>query len=213
MDRYPTPSNNQRFELQIKRSRFITSVGNVADKGAARLFIAALRTEFPDASHHCWAMVAGRPDDIYQHDQSDDGEPKGTAGKPMLNVLQHAGFGNTVVVVSRYFGGIKLGAGGLVRAYTQAVSEALTNTQTREAFIREQFVVELPYSMLDSLEHWLRTTNISVAQREFQESVVLTLLAPVSEAGSLKRRLSESGGGEITLRHVEAKPNGNPQSD
>ncbi len=204
MDRYPTPSHAQRFELEIKRSRFITSVGSVDDKDAAKRFIAALRDEFPDASHHCWAMVAGKPDDIFAHDQSDDGEPKGTAGKPMLNVLVHSGFGNTVVVVSRYFGGIKLGAGGLVRAYTQAVNEALTNTQTREAFVRERYLVELPYSMLDSLEHWLRTTSVCVSDRQFHESVVLTLLVPTSEVDLLKRRLAQSGGGAITMRHCKA---------
>jgi len=116
MDSYKTPSKKQRFELEIKRSRFITTVEKVSEKQHALRFITEQQKEMPDANHHCWAMIAGQPDDIYQHDQSDDGEPKGTAGKPMLNVLSHSGFGNIVVVVTRYFGGIKLGTGGLVRA-------------------------------------------------------------------------------------------------
>ena len=132
MDSYPAPLGLQQFEQENKRSRFITTVADVDGKAAAKRFIQSVRENFPDANHHCWAMVAGPPDDIYQQDQSDDGEPKGTAGKPMLNVLQHSELGNTAVVVTRYFGGIKLGAGGLVRAYTQSVSSALSQLVTQQ---------------------------------------------------------------------------------
>ncbi|MCL4131867.1 UNVERIFIED_CONTAM: hypothetical protein GTU68_031253 [Idotea baltica] len=106
MDSYPVPAQRQEFETEVKRSRFVTSVDCVDSKEAAKSFIQSVRAAYPDANHHCWAMVAGRPDDIYLQDQSDDGEPKGTAGKPMLNVLQHSGLGNVVAVVTRYFGGV-----------------------------------------------------------------------------------------------------------
>ncbi len=194
MESYPAPKITQLFELEIKRSRFITSVARVEDKPAAKEFIATVRAKYPDANHHCWAIVAGRPNDSYQHDQSDDGEPKGTAGKPMLNVLTHSGLGNTAVVVSRYFGGIKLGAGGLVRAYTQAVSEALAELNTEPTYIREEVTIDLPYTSFDIFEHWLQTKNTSITDKEFSTSVVVTLAVPVSEILELKEKLQQVSG-------------------
>ncbi|ASJ71037.1 YigZ family protein [Granulosicoccus antarcticus] len=197
MDRFLTPSSTQQFELIIKRSRFITSVGHVAGQVAARQFIEQCRTEMPDASHHCWAMVAGPPDDIYLQDQNDDGEPKGTAGKPILNVVQHSGLGNIVVVVTRYFGGIKLGAGGLVRAYSQSASQALLALTTRETFVRQCVQVELAYGLLDSLEHWLAGTDILIEERKFDTSVHLALMVPLGDMTVLQEKLAVLGGGEI----------------
>lgn len=197
MDRFPTPTSNQRFEIVIKRSRFITSVGPVAGKQAAQRFLDQCRTEMPDASHHCWAMVAGAPDDVYQQDQSDDGEPKGTAGKPILNVLQHSGLGNVMVVVTRYFGGVKLGAGGLVRAYSQSASQALMALETREAFIMQRVQAVLSYGLLDSLEHWLQGTDIQIADRSFDMNVHMTLLVPLQDMTVLQEKLSVLGAGQI----------------
>lgn len=199
MDRYPTPISAQQFALEIKRSKFLTSVGHIDGIADGKLFIQGVRNEYPDASHHCWAMVAGSPEDIYQIDQSDDGEPKGTAGKPMLNVLQHSGLGNTVIVVTRYFGGIKLGAGGLVRAYTQAVSLALSKLQTRHNFLRKSVTASVPYALLDTLEYWVQSTNIEISERAFTQDVQVTLQVPPSELDSLKSRLTLLGGGTITL--------------
>lgn len=197
MDRFPTPTSNQQFELEIKRSRFITSVGPVVGKQAARRFLDQCRSGMPDASHHCWAMVAGAPDDIYQQDQSDDGEPKGTAGKPILNVLQHSGLGNVMVVVTRYFGGIKLGAGGLVRAYSQSTSQALKALETREAFIMQRVQAELSYGLLDSLEHWLQGTDIQIADRTFDVHVQISLLVPLRDMAVLQEKLLVLGAGQL----------------
>lgn len=194
MDCFSTPATQQRFELEIKRSRFITTAVPVSGKASALAAISAIREEMPDANHHCWAMVAGPPDDIYQQDQSDDGEPRGTAGKPMLNVLLHSGLGNIVVVVSRYFGGTKLGTGGLVRAYSQSVSQALSNLHTVSHFIRLNCQVELAYTQLDTLEHWLKETDILVVDRVFSDKVLLTLAAPESASGTLKEKIGTLGG-------------------
>lgn len=193
MDSYLIPSSQQRFELEIKRSRFITSVGWVEGKLQAKEFIQTIRSKFPDANHHCWAMVAGQPNDVYEQDQSDDGEPKGTAGKPMLNVLLHSDLGNTAVVVSRYFGGIKLGAGGLVRAYTQSVSEALKVLETRQFFITEKVTVELPYSLLDTLEHCLQSSNIVIQEKLFSDTVTVVLQVPGSDTALLVATLDKLG--------------------
>jgi len=194
MDSYETPSKKQRFESEIKRSRFITTVAKVSDKQQALHFITAQKKEMPDASHHCWAMIAGPPDDIYQQDQSDDGEPKGTAGKPMLNVLRHSGLGNIAVVVTRYFGGIKLGTGGLVRAYTQAVTDPLKTLTTETAYIRTEITLELPYSAFDTFVHWLQKTNVDIVDKQFQQSIVLTVHVPDSERHKLQQELSTLGG-------------------
>ena len=199
MQSYFTPSEPQRFELELKRSRFLTSIGPVPNKAEAKDFIQKLRDEFPDANHHCWAMVAGRPDDVYQQDQSDDGEPKGTAGKPMLNLLQHSGLGNTVVVVTRYFGGVKLGAGGLVRAYTQCVSESLKELKTVEFLIREPIEIKLPYSLLDSFEHAIKDTNIEITEKIFTESIRLNLLVSEKDLKSLDEIINSIGNGVIKI--------------
>jgi len=194
MDRYPAPASRQRFELDIKRSRFITTVIPVTDKPTALAAIQTVRDEYPDANHHCWAMVASMPNDVYHQDQSDDGEPKGTAGKPMLNVLQHSGLGNIAVVVTRYFGGVKLGAGGLVRAYSQSVSTALSELDTVVAFIKHGMTLELPYSQLNTFEHWLKTTDITISEKRFSDTLVLDLAVPESDANKLQLRVNELGG-------------------
>jgi len=193
MDRYSTPANRQRFEIEIKRSRFITTVIPVQDKTAAMTQIDSVRQEFPDANHHCWAMIAGAPLDTHQQEQNDDGEPKGTAGKPMLNVLLHSGMGNLVVIVTRYFGGIKLGAGGLVRAYSSSVSGALLQITTITQYVSVRCLLELPYSQLDILEHWLKTGNIMILDREFSDNVVLTLDVPETEVAELRDKAAELG--------------------
>ena len=130
-------------------------------------------------------MIAGLPTDVYQHDQSDDGEPKGTAGKPMLNVLQHSDLGNIVVVVTRYFGGIKLGAGGLVRAYSQCVSEALKELSTIEFLIRDELRIKLAYSLLDSLEHAIKELNIEISDKQFSDTIHMKLLVSKSDKALL----------------------------
>jgi len=203
MQSYFRPSQEQRFELEIKRSRFLTSITYVIDKAGAKSFIETLRKEFPDANHHCWATIAGSPDDVYQHDQSDDGEPKGTAGKPMLNVLQHSGLGNIVMVVTRYFGGIKLGAGGLVRAYTQCASKALQELQTTEYLFKQEMNLEMPYSFLSKFEHALQGTNIDITAKIFSDNVQLDLLVPLKDQVFLNELTITLGKGTFLLKQID----------
>lgn len=130
--RYPIPADTVQAEVLIDRSRFVCRVGPAPTVEAAQLFIKARREACADATHNCWAYVAGPPGSSARIGMSDDGEPHGTAGRPMLVALQHSGVGELVAVVTRYYGGIKLGTGGLVRAYTQAVQAALAQLPTRE---------------------------------------------------------------------------------
>jgi len=116
--RYSIPLRVHRVEESILRSRFITSVAHAPDAAAAHAFVQSIREEFPDATHHCWAFVAGPPASTTHIGMSDDGEPGGTAGRPMLTALLHGGAGEIVAVCTRYYGGVKLGTGGLSRAYS-----------------------------------------------------------------------------------------------
>lgn len=180
-DNYKIPAGRQQFSYEVKASRFISTVEKVEGKAEALQFIHSLRQQYADANHNCWAMVAGQPTDVLQQDQSDDGEPKGTAGKPMLNALQHSGLGNIVVVVTRYFGGTKLGAGGLVRAYTRGVSEPLSQLQTDIRYVCISAQVRLPYSELDEFQHWLQSTRIKLMQKEFTDEVCLEADVPLQD--------------------------------
>lgn len=119
-----------RSEIEIKRSRFIASLARTDSEEAAREFIAQIRREFPDARHHCTAFIIHQDTGPDTARSSDDGEPAGTAGGPMLKVLTESGLTNVTCVVTRYFGGTKLGTGGLVRAYSEAVQQVLKNAQT-----------------------------------------------------------------------------------
>ena len=156
-DSYEVPAGRQQFSYEIKASRFIATVAKAENKVEAREFIDSVRQQYSDANHNCWAMIAGQPSNVMQQGQSDDGEPKGTAGKPMLNALQHSGLGNIVVVVTRYFGGIKLGAGGLVRAYTRGVTESLSQLETDVRYVCVAAQIKLPYTELDEFQHWLQS--------------------------------------------------------
>ena len=195
---YNIPAKPQKTTLEIKRSQFITCIDRTNGVEAAKSFIELVKTRYPDANHHCYAYVAGAPDDIYQIDKGDDGEPRGTAGKPMLNVLQHAGVGEITVVVVRYFGGVKLGAGGLVRAYTQCVSTAMTELELT-AFVRKTgLTVTLPYTLLGQLEYWLTSTDIDTVDKQFDENVHLELAVPETDVESTKEALGELGQGVIS---------------
>lgn len=199
MEAFSTPSHTQQFELDVKRSRFITTVGCVDSRPHAKAFVQTVRCKYPDANHHCWAVICGTPDNIQYQDQSDDGEPKGTAGKPMLNVLQHSQLGDIMVVVTRYFGGIRLGAGGLVRAYTRAVSEPLKMLETQTVHVKQSLTIELPYTALAAFEHWIASAHTDIVNKTFAESVVLTLAVPDSQHPLVLEKVRELGGQTITI--------------
>ena len=131
MTRYPIPAAGpdrpHRTELLIRRSRFLAQCAHTPGPEAARAFVESIRRANADATHNCWAYAAGAPGQTARIGSSDDGEPHGTAGRPMLQVLLHCGIGEICVVVTRWFGGVKLGTGGLVRAYQDSVRENLAN--------------------------------------------------------------------------------------
>ncbi|MGO2074996.1 MAG: YigZ family protein, partial [Pseudoalteromonas sp.] len=130
MSEYKYPAESVFYQEEIKKSTFIVHIGHTPDLDAAKAFIRDIEQKYSDARHNCWAHVAGNPGGSHVYGFSDDGEPNGTAGKPMLNVLVGSGLGEVTAVVTRYFGGIKLGTGGLVRAYGGSLNNALTHLTT-----------------------------------------------------------------------------------
>lgn len=129
---FKIPASPVRASETIKKSRFIATVQRASSIKEAKIFIEKIKKEFPDASHNCWAYQTGEPKSSAFVGMSDDGEPRSTAGKPMLTVLINSGIGEIAAVVTRYFGGVKLGTGGLIRAYSGVLQRALANLKTKK---------------------------------------------------------------------------------
>lgn len=199
MSRYPVPAARARVEEVILRSRFITSAAPAATVEEARAFIAEMRSEFPDASHHCYAFVVGPPGSTGQIGLSDDGEPSGTAGRPMLQVLLGSGIGDIVVVVTRYFGGTKLGTGGLVRAYSGGVKAVLRVLPVCEKIVWRTLLATGPYHWITPVMRLLPEYEAEVAGQDFAADVTWELRVPAERADALARALVELSHGEIAL--------------
>ena len=176
--RYPIPAGRFRNELEVERSRFIATVQPVTSTAQAQAFIAAIKTEFPDANHNCWAYLVGPPGSTDQVGLSDDGEPHGAAGKPMLIALQYSGLGDTAVVVSRYFGGIKLGKGGMVKAYTAAVKTALEQLSRGERVTWVNLLTTFDYALVTPFERRLAEFEAEVLDMDYGERVSCRLRLP-----------------------------------
>lgn len=197
----PDLVNGQYFEheLVINKSRFICVISRCKDVASAKAFIQSLKVQYPDARHHCYGYVAGRPDNSQCHGFSDDGEPSGTAGKPMLLALQGSGLGEICAVVVRYFGGIKLGTGGLQRAYGGCVRDALAKLTTTE--VVPQFITPLicHYDQLSDVKHLLAQYQGQVLNEVYTEQVQLELSLPLSQVASFDKHLHEHFNGQLQL--------------
>ncbi|ODP97259.1 MULTISPECIES: YigZ family protein [Salinivibrio] len=172
---YAVPAETVRHELEIKKSRFITYLAHTPGEEEAKQFIQSLRETYPDARHHCWAFVAGRPESSVQWGCGDDGEPAGTAGKPMLAQLSGANVGEVCAVVVRYFGGIKLGTGGLVKAYGSSVQQALGLLTTREVAVTVPYTISCEYAHIDTIESLLKQHDGVQLDAEFSHNVRLSV--------------------------------------
>jgi uncharacterized YigZ family protein len=162
--------------IEIKRSRFIGRTFKCATPEGALAAVRRVKEAWPDATHHCWAYRVGPSGDQARYDNS--GEPQGTAGPPILDVLKHGDLTNTLVVVTRYYGGTKLGAGGLVRAYGEAAKLAVEASGIKELRLVRDLSVPVPYPLLAPLEAYIAREGFEVAAKEFGESVVLRVLVP-----------------------------------
>lgn len=206
--RFPIPAASWQkphtAEITIRKSRFLAQGCHCASRAAALEFVAAIRAAWPDATHNCWAYVAGPPACAAAIGQSDDGEPRGTAGRPMLNVLLHSGIGQICVVVSRWFGGIKLGAGGLVRAYQDAALACLAAMPTREAVKREKWLARVDYQHLDALKRGLGELEACSEAEEYGQQARLTLSLPEDRAAALRELAAAISGGRAEVTRLDA---------
>ena len=194
-----------RFEEEIKRSRFITTLARADSRERALSFVECVRREFPDARHHCWAYAAGRPGDTARVGQSDDGEPHGTAGRPMLTQLLYGGVGELAAVTTRYFGGIKLGTGGLTRAYQNGVKQALTLLPVTERKVLARAMVEVDYAHADRFYRLLPRFQARVVEEDFGARGLFTLELPEDLVEPCGAALREATDGASELMAVEGE--------
>lgn len=194
---YRTIAKPGSTELEIKKSRFICTVGRASSDEAAREFINDLKTQHWDANHNCSAYVIGDRGDVQR--TSDDGEPSGTAGVPMLNVLLKRELTDTVAVVTRYFGGTKLGAGGLIRAYGQSVSRAIDEVGIVERKELTQIAITASFEDAGRLENGLRADGREPDDVAYSETVTILLTADPADVPDLRAWSAEQSSGRATV--------------
>lgn len=171
---YYTIQQGGQTETEVKKSRFICSMERVTSETQAQAFIQQIRKEHWKANHHCSAYLIGDKNEIQRF--SDDSEPGGTAGLPMLEVLKKQQLINVCAVVTRYFGGIKLGTGGLIRAYSHSVANATSIIGIVAGRLQQEVFVTIDYSLLGKLQHYLEQENYTIKDSQFTETVTLTVL-------------------------------------
>ena len=174
-------------ELIVKKSRFIARCQTVSSRAEVMQMVEQARLDFPDAGHHCWAYFLGDPALAANAAASDDGEPGGTAGKPILNVLSHSDYGDIAIVVIRYFGGVKLGAGGLVRAYSSAASQVLELVQSVPVKQLLQLNLSASFAREQALRHWLIQHEADIVNVEYADSVLLDCQIEVDQESELRQ--------------------------
>lgn len=200
--RYRIPAAHHRVEEEINRSRFITTIGYTPTIEAARALIDQVGAEFADANHNCWAYVVGSPGSTGQIGLSDDGEPHGTAGRPMLTVLLHSGVGDICAVVTRYFGGILLGKGGLVKAYSGGVQLALQSLPLIERVPKSELLVVIDYTAVTPFQRLLPDYEAEVTGSEFGADVTFQIKLPSEQLASIQQAITELTHGQALFEVV-----------
>jgi len=196
---YTAPRATFQKELEIKKSIFLATLIPVKSEEEAQEAIAKMKKEKRDATHNCSAYRIGT-ERIYEK-SSDDGEPQGTAGHPMLHVLQMNELTNTLAIVTRWFGGIKLGAGGLTRAYTQSLADAVKEADLVRYTPHEKYTVSFPYTTAGAFENHIKGTDIIVKDRQFSDKVTVTFLTLPDKAATHTRWLTDATGGKAEIQN------------
>ena len=185
---YKTTAENGTASYEIQKSRFIAYTSHVETEAEARDFVAAIKKKHFDARHNCSAWVLGA--DSSQKKSNDDGEPGGTAGNPILEAIKQHGLTNVVVVVTRYFGGIKLGAGGLIRAYSHTASLGLEATPCLEVKPFCLMEAEMDYSLLGTVENWIRNEELRTGETAYLDKVTVRLLVEPADCEAISTELT-----------------------
>ncbi len=169
MDYFYSIDNDRRTEIKIKRSTFICSLRYVETISDAKEFISSVSSEHKTATHNCWAYIVGDKGELSH--SSDNGEPAGTAGKPMLNALSSYKMTNIASVVTRYYGGVKLGVRGLIEAYSQAVISAIELIPLKKIVKVKRYVIDLPYSFNDTLLYYLNNFQVKITNARYSDKI------------------------------------------
>ena len=195
MNSYKTIKQPAREEYVINKSRFIGHACPCQTEEQALAFLKRIREEYRDATHNCYAYVIGENAGIMRY--SDDGEPGGTAGMPIIEVLKARSVTNCAVVVTRYFGGVLLGAGGLVRAYSQGAAAALNACGTGMVFPTARYLMEVSYPMLSRVEYFLKSEPAVVEDKQFTDVITFTLILRTTDEEGFLARLTDYTEGSI----------------
>jgi uncharacterized YigZ family protein len=206
MKRYPIPAAEARSEIIVKKSRFIATAVPAFTIEEAKASIVRIKTEFKDASHNVPAFLIGFGNNVIAH-SNDDGEPPGTAGRPILAVLQGSGLGDIVVVVTRYFGGTKLGTGGLVRAYSGAAKAVLTILPRAEKVPTHTVMLALPYNLLERMRLLVKKWNGRILDETFAADITMTLQFTVARFPGFQDALRELSNGTLSAEIIETNEN------
>ena len=190
-------------EVVIKKSRFLGTAANVESEEEARELVNAIRKEHYSARHVCYAYSVGESNPALKF--SDDGEPGGTAGKPMLDVITNSGISNIVVVVVRYFGGVLLGTGGLVRAYSEAAAQAVKNAETKTICLSRIYDIVLDYGDFDKVKYLIENHEGTAYEVEYSDKVLIKLTVPDKNAEMLEKQISEKTAGRSEIKYIETK--------
>lgn len=178
---YPIPAENLEVETVVRKSRFIARALRIVSRSDALREVELVRQQYPDARHYCWAYLVGNPESSASAGMNDDGEPSGTAGKPILNVIQHKKIGDVLVVVVRYFGGIKLGAGGLTRAYSGAAEAVLSRLDLKLFEDVTEYTLGMPFAQEQFVRHLLGQCEATILDVEYVEIVRMQVAVPFSQ--------------------------------
>lgn len=197
------PGEVFRVEQTIKRARFIASVGHTPGVEEAKAFIEQIKAEFEDARHNCWAYCAGAAGSTDRIGASDDGEPHGTAGRPMLTAVTHSGIGEVTVVVTRYFGGILLGTGGLVKAYQSSVKMALEGVPTRVRTKTKRIKFSVEHRFVNQVLRKIEAVNGRILEKNFDMGADFDVEIPEDLAETFAKELEELTRGALLIEFVE----------
>lgn len=202
MNQHLIPGSEKRIELTIKKSVFIASAGPALTINEAKDFIVKIKDEFMDASHNVPAFIVSQGSSIIEH-CSDDGEPSGTAGKPILAVLKGSGIKDIVLVVTRYFGGIKLGTGGLVRAYTECSQNVLTSIPLAEKIDVHTVNIVIPYTYYDHVKRLISQYRGSILEEIFLETITMTVKFDIRYYQNFNSSLTEISRGKLSCHIID----------
>jgi uncharacterized YigZ family protein len=200
--RYPIPAGEHRHELVERRSRFLCVLAPITDEEGAAALLAALREEHPGANHHCWAFVVGPPGSTARVGSSDAGEPSGTAGRPMLEALVHGPVGDVAAVVVRWFGGVKLGTGGLARAYAGVVRDALETLPTIQRTEWVSLRVSTGYAEAEALRRTYGAHEAELLDERFDAGVTHGLRVPADCFGALVEAITGATHGAAVVERI-----------